>query len=194
MFDRFVAAATRGAWLRWLPTVLAFPIGGELAHVVAGPADNVAATLVGGALVGMVLGTAQALALRPRVALIPWAAASAAGLATGLALGAAVVDYDTGPAGLALQGAFSGAALGAAQWLVLRGRLTAAWRWAPLTAAAWTVGWTVTRAAGIDVEQHWYVFGLSGALVATVLTGLLAVTMLRRAPVRLVGITEGAAA
>jgi hypothetical protein len=59
---------------------------------------------------------------------------------------------------------------------------------------AWTLGWSVTRAAGIDVEAHYYYFGLSGALVATILTGLLAVTIARQAPIRLPVVTEGAPA
>jgi hypothetical protein len=194
MFDRFLTPTIRGSWLRWLPTILAFPVGGYLAHLLAGPADQLTATLLGGALLGVVLGAAQALALRSRVAALPWIGATAVGLAVGVTLGTAAVDYGTGPADLALQGAISGAVLGAAQLLVLRGRLAGAWRWVPLTAVAWTLGWTVTRAAGIDVEAHYYVFGLSGALVATILTGLLAVTIVRHAPIRLTGAAAGAPA
>ena len=194
MFDRVLNHTARWSWLRWLPTILAFPLGGYLARALVGPADQLTATLVGGALLGAVLGTAQALALRSRVALLPWVGASAAGLAVGVSLGSAAVDYGTGAADLALQGAISGAALGAAQLLVLRGRLPGAWRWLPLTALAWTLGWPVTRAAGIDVERHYYNFGLSGALVATILTGLLAVTIMGHIPSRRSVITEGAPA
>jgi hypothetical protein len=194
MFDRFLNPTARASWLRWLPTILAFPVGGYLAERLAGPADHLTATLLGGALLGAVLGTAQALALRSRVATLPWIGATAVGLAVGVTLGSAAVDYGTGAADLAVQGAISGAVLGAAQLLVLRGRLAGAWRWVPLTAVAWTLGWTVTRAAGIDVEAHYYVFGLSGALVATILTGLLAVTIVRHAPIRLTGAAAGAPA
>jgi hypothetical protein len=196
MFDRSLNPTARTSWLRWLPTILAFPLGGYLAHLLAGPADHLAATLLGGALLGVVLGAAQALALRSRVAPLPWIGATAVGLAVGVTVGSAAVDYGTGPADLAVQGAISGAILGVAQLFVLRGRLPAAWRWVPLTAIAWTLGWTVTRAAGIDVESHFYNFGLSGALVATILTGLLAVTIVRRTPSRrhVVMQTEGAPA
>jgi hypothetical protein len=79
-----------------------------------------------------------------------------------------------------VQGAVSGAALGAAQALVLRGRLPGAWRWVPLTAVAWALGWTVTRAIGVDVASQWTVFGAGGALLATALTGLLPVALARR--------------
>ena len=194
LLDRFLTPTARWAWLRWLPTILAFPLGGYLAHALVGTADQLTATLVGGALLGAVLGTAQALALRSRVAPLPWIGATAVGLAVGVTLGSAAVDYGTGAADLALQGAISGAALGAAQLLGLRGRLPGAWQWLPLTAVAWTLGWSVTRAAGIDVERHYYNFGLSGALVATVLTGLLAVTIVRHAPISPMGAAEGATA
>src|SRR5215216_1250009 len=180
MFDRFLTPDARWAWLRWLPTILAFPLGGYLARELVGPADQ--------------LGATQALALRSRVAPLPWIGATAVGLAVGVALGSAAVDYGTGPADLAVQGAISGAVFGAAQALALRGRLPGAWRWLPLTAVAWTLGWTVPRAAGIDVERHYYHFGLSGALAATVLTGLLAVTIVRHATIRLPVVTEGAPA
>src|SRR5687768_8677470 len=139
MFDRFLNSTARGNWLRWLPTILAFPVGGYLAHALVGPADQLAATLLGGALLGAVLGPAQVLALRSRVAPLPWIGATAVGLAVGVTLGSAVVDYGTGPSDLAVQGAISGAVLGAAQLLVLRGRLPGAWRWVPLTAVAWTL-------------------------------------------------------
>ena len=194
MLDRFLTPNARWSWLRRLPTILAFPLGGYLARELVGPADHLTATLLGGALLGAVLGIAQALALRSRVAPLPWIGATAVGLAVGVTLGSAAVDYGTGAADLALQGAISGAALGAAQLLVLRGRLPGAWQWLPLTAVAWTLGWSVTRAAGIDVERHYYNFGLSGALVATVLTGLLAVTIICHAPISPMGAAEGATA
>jgi hypothetical protein len=78
--------------------------------------------------------------------------------------------------------------------LGLRGRLPGAWRWVPLTAVAWTSGWSVTRAAGVDVERQYYTFGMSGALVATILTGLLAVAVMRHTPIRRQAVTEGAPA
>jgi hypothetical protein len=168
------------AWLRWLPTFVAFPVGATLAHAVAGPAAGLPAALLGGGPAGLAPGAAQALALRPRVPAAPWLGASAAGLAGGLALATAAVAYHTGPVDLAVQGAVSGAALGAAQALVLRGRLPGPWRWAPLTAAAWALGWTVTRAIGVDVAPQWTVFGSGGALVATALTALLPVAFARR--------------
>jgi hypothetical protein len=181
MTTRSVLNRDGAAWLRWLPTLFAFPIGGFLAHAVAGPVDHLSAALVGGALTGLVLGTAQALALRGQVPGVRWVGASTVGLAAGLALATAAIDYRSGPIDLAVQGAISGAVLGATQALVLRGRLPGPWRWAPLTAAAWALGWTVTRAIGVDVGLQWTVFGSSGALLVTALTGLLPVALARHA-------------
>ena len=64
-------------------------------------------------------------------------------------------------------------------WLVLRGRLLRARLWPPVIAIAWPLGWTVTWAFGIDVERGYYVFGASGALVFTAITGLAMLLMLR---------------
>src|SRR5690349_12232634 len=133
MFNRMFDQSVRRSWLRWLPTVFAFPLSGVRARLLTGPADDLPATLLGGAVVGGVIGTAQAVALRGRVPLSAWAGASAAGVAIGLAVGAGVVDYGFSAGDLAVQGAISGVALGTAQWLVLRGRLPAAWLTVPLT-------------------------------------------------------------
>src|SRR4051812_35856625 len=122
MVPRFAPRNARMAWLRWLPTVLAFPLGGTLAHAVAGPADHLTATLLGGALTGAVLGMAQALALRSGVSPLRGVGATPAGLAGGLALGAAAVGYGTSPADLALQGAITGAMVGIVQTRVLHHR------------------------------------------------------------------------
>ena len=73
-----------------------------------------------------------------------------------------------------------GVAVGVLQWgLVLRDRLALANLWPPVVAIAWPVGWTVTWAAGIDVERGYYVFGASGALVFAAITGLAMLLMLR---------------
>jgi MFS-type transporter involved in bile tolerance (Atg22 family) len=131
-----------------------------------------------------VLGLAQGLALgtardgrRP----LPLGLVSAAGLAASLALGGALVGWSTTPGALAAQGLVSGAVVGAAQWPVLAGALgSRAAVWPLLTSAAWALGWLTTEAIGVDVERQYAVFGASGALVATALTGVLAVPAVRR--------------
>jgi hypothetical protein len=61
----------------------------------------------------------------------------------------------------------------------LRERVLAAGLWPPVVAIAWPLGWTVTWAAGVDVERGYYVFGSTGALVFATLTGLAMLLMLR---------------
>ena len=168
------------AW--WTVTALAFPIAG-LPALALGGVDNVGTALLGGAAAGAVIGAAQALVL-PRVLgrVAGWAPATAAALAVGLALGSALVDYRTGLADLVVQGVVSGTAIGAAQALLLRGHLG---RLAPLWAAAaavlWPLGWAVTTAAGVSVQDRFAVFGATGALVHSLLGAVVLVALRRRA-------------
>ncbi len=167
--------------LRWLPTFVGFPLGGLLAELVVGRVDGPFAAVVGGALTGAVLGTAQWLGLRRRGVDQRWIAATALGLAAGLGGGAALVEYRTGLGALAAQGAVSGMAVGIAQAALLRrrlGRLAAVWP--PASAAMWALGWTITTAVGVDVEAQYTVFGSTGALAVTVLSAVLPVVLGRR--------------
>jgi hypothetical protein len=176
MTTRLAAPPWRASALRWLPTFLAFPLGGLLAEIVAGPVDGVAAAILGGAITGSVLGAIQAWAIGcPGPPARRWIAATTVGLAAGLALGSAAVDYATSLADLVVQGAICGLAIGTAQALVLRGR--AAYLWAPALSALWALGWATSTSIGIDVDTQWTVFGSSGALVVTAATAALPVLL-----------------
>ena len=94
---------------------------------------------------------------------VSWIPASAAGLAAGLAVGSAVVDYRTDISSLAVMGAFSGLGMGLAQGVTLRDP-PAPSRWAGATAALWALGWVITTAGGIDVDEQWVNFGLYGCV------------------------------
>jgi hypothetical protein len=168
--------------VRWLVTFLGFPLGGLVAELVAGPVDGLLAAVLGGAITGLILGAVQAWALRPcGVAAMPWIAASGAGLAVGLGVGATAVGYGTSGADLAVQGVICGVAIGTAQSLVLRRSIgSLAFLWAPALGALWALGWTVTTAIGVDVESQYTVFGSSGALVVTIATAALPVLLVRR--------------
>ena len=102
-------------------------------------------------------------------------ASSAGGYAVGLAAGAALVGYETDLGALALMGLVSGAALGAAQGLVLarQGRRALALPWALAMPALFSLGWSVASVTGIGVDDQFTVFGAGGALVFTLLSGLL---------------------
>ena len=74
---------------------------------------------------------------------------------------------------LALMGFITGIPLGAAQAYLLRDRVANAWVWAAAMPLLWALGWTVTTAAGIDVERQYAVFGALGAITFMALSGVL---------------------
>jgi hypothetical protein len=174
------ASTRRSFWLRWLPTFVGFIAGGALGTAVGGRLDSVPAALVGGALSGAVIGGGQWLVLRR---LLPgaawWIAATAVGQAVGLAVGAPLVGYGTEPRDLAVQGAIAGLAIGVLQALVLRrGGANGRW-WALAMPPLWAMGWLVTWAGGIHVDEQFFNFGAYGAIAFTILGGFLLVWLLR---------------
>ena len=118
----------------------------------------------GGAIAGLVIGAGQTLVSRRRLDPRWWIPATAIGMGLGLLLGAAVVDYRTSLADLALMGALTGLVLGSAQALALPRHARRRWVWAAAMPALWALGWTVTTLGGIDVDQQFTVFGAYGAL------------------------------
>ncbi len=160
-------------WSIWTAGFLAFPLGGFAATAVAGRVDSPLAALLGGAVAGLVIGAGQTLASRRRLDAGRWIPASAIGMALGLLLGAATVGYRTSLADLAVMGALTGLVLGAAQALALPHRSPLRWVWAAAMPALWALGWAVTTLAGIDVDRQLTVFGASGALTFSALSGLL---------------------
>jgi hypothetical protein len=115
-------------------------------------------------------------------AAVRWITATAVGLAIGLGVGAALVDFGTATTDLLVQGAVCGAAVGTAQAIVLRpvvGRL--ALGWPPVLAALWTLGWLITASIGVEVIEQFTVFGSSGAVVVTASTIVLPLVVAARA-------------
>lgn len=171
-----------GAAGRWVATFAAFPLGSVAARLVVGSVDSPASAVAGGALNGLVLGAAQAWALGTRrPPALGWVMATAAGFATGLALGASVVGYATDGRSLVVQGAFTGAGVGMAQTAVLvaAGHRALALLWPLLLTGAWALGWAITTAVGVEVGQRFTVFGSSGAIVVSALTLVLPLALHR---------------
>lgn len=165
---------------RWLLTAFAFPPSGYLAMAMAGSVETPSAALAAGAVVGAGVGAGQWLALRedgdaPSLRRT-WPMATSAATAAGLAAGAAAVGYETATADLVTMGLITGTAIGAAQATVLRrsGRTTTvgAFVWAGVVPLLWGLGWFVTASTGVDVERQWAQFGITGALAASALGGL----------------------
>lgn len=163
--------------LRWLASFVGFPLGGLAAMVLTGPVDSLPSALGGGLVTGAVLGAVQAWALRAdRRTATAWVAATAVGLSVGLAVGSSIVDYGTSAGDLAIQGLASGALVGLAQGLVLRTRVgRIAVLWPAYLAGAWALGWTITTAVGVEVEDQFTVFGAAGAITVAALTTVLPV-------------------
>jgi hypothetical protein len=146
--------------------------------------DAVDAALVGGALTAAGLGAVQWWAAKGALGrAAAWIGPSAVGYAAGLAAGAALVGYDTDLGSLAVMGLVSGVALGAAQGLPLarQGKKRVAMAWAAAMPALFAIGWSATTLGGIDVDKQFTVFGAYGAVVFTLLSGLL---LARFAPAR----------
>jgi len=161
------------AWLLWTSSFLALPVGGYAGTMISGRIDDALSAVIGGATAGLIIGTVQALTSSHRVHPRTWIPATALGLSVGLALGAAAVGYRTGLPDLALMGALNGLVLGVAQALALPRQLGRhRWVWAAAMPALWSLGWTVTTLAKIAVDQQFIVFGASGAVLVTAITGL----------------------
>lgn len=173
---------SRSFLLRWMPTFLGFPAGGSLAMLLTGPVDAPVPALLGGLLAGAAIGGAQWLALRDRLPDAAWwIPATALAHAIGLTAGSALVGYQTGMAQLAIQGLVTGLALGIAQGLVLRRSLPGWPWWTAAMPILWALGWIVTTAAQVQVEQQFSNFGSLGALAFCLLSGLLLGRLLREA-------------
>jgi hypothetical protein len=79
-------------WLWPVAMLLSFPIGGFMADLVINGVDSVGTALAGGLIAGAVIGAAGWFVLRQWVSWL-WIPATAMGMALGLAVGAALVDY-----------------------------------------------------------------------------------------------------
>jgi hypothetical protein len=161
------------AWLLWTAGFVAFIIGGVLAIAVVGRVNDVGSALLGGLVAGAVIGAGQWLVARRLLDPRTWIPATAVAMSIGLAIGAWVVGYGTSLGELALMGFITGIPLGAAQAYLLRDRLANAWVWAAAVPLLWALGWTVTTAGGIDVDQQFAVFGAYGAITFMALSGVL---------------------
>ena len=184
MMQNETPADPRGArwfWPAWGAAFLGFPIGGFAATALVGPIETVGAAAIAGAVAGGVIGAAQWLVLRRRLPLSPlWAPATAGAMAIGMALAHALLGDDTNPLPLLLRGLVTGAAIGAAQAILLRGVLRTPVLWAAVVTLGRPLGWAVSAATGLDLAPTWSVFGATGSLAFQLATGPTLAYLLRR--------------
>jgi hypothetical protein len=170
--------------LRWMPTFFAFPIGGLLVSMAIGPVGSPVAGAAAGALAGAVIGTGQWLALRTRGVTAWWIAATAGAMAVGTAVAVAVTGSATTTAALVVAGFVAGGVVGLVQGGALRSGAATTAAWALTVAVAWAVAWFVSAHVIVDPESGYVIFGSSGALLATALTGVVAHLLLPGRAVR----------
>ena len=161
------------SWLIWTAGFLAFPIAGVAGGLVAGRVDNPISAFVAGLIGGAVIGTGQWLVSRGRLRPAPWILATSLGMGIGLLFGATVVGFRTSLADVAVMGALTGVLLGVGQTVALPARTRRRWWWAGALPLLWALGWIVTTLAGIPVEEQFTIFGASGAVTFSAVSGVL---------------------
>ena len=155
--------------IRFIPTFLAFPIGGELVVLTIGPVRSSIEALLSGAIVGLVLGLIQFIALRPLKVSPLWIWATGISAALSNFAVALAFGLDTDSASLALRGLVTGIVVGAAQSFSQRLTARKIIVWSFATGLTWTLAWLITSVVIVDFDYGYAIFGSSGALVATLI-------------------------
>jgi hypothetical protein len=167
-------------WLWPVSILIGFPIGGYVADLIVDGVDSVGAAIAAGLITGAIIGAAEWFALRRRVSWL-WIPATTAGMAVGLTVGAALVDYGIDRGDLAIMGAVTGLGVGVMQALVLaRHQVPGAAWWAIANTPGWAIGWFVSSyVIARNIAERFPIFGASGALVFGLLTWLLLAILFR---------------
>lgn len=170
----------RRIWAWPLAILLGFPIGGLLADLVVDGVDSVGAAIAGGLIAGAMVGAAEWFALREWVSWL-WIPATTFGMAIGLTVGAALVDYDTSRGDLVVMGAATGVGVGVMQALVLARRGIAGWVWwVVVNVLGWPLGWLITSyVITKNADEQFTNFGAAGALVFGLLTWVVLALLFR---------------
>ncbi|MDX2076178.1 MAG: hypothetical protein SFZ02_07090 [bacterium] len=164
-----------GQWgIFWVIAFLGFPPGGALATLIIGHLNNPLQGILGGFLAGIVIGGAQFLALRGRLAIDAWwIVATAGALAVGVAITVLIFGSETTLEAVVIRAPLTGLLLGMAQFLILRQHVHNAWVWIPVITVVYTLAWYITGVViKASLDQGFVVFGASGALVYQILTGV----------------------
>jgi hypothetical protein len=161
-------------YAKWLAVFLAFPIAGLVGRTIANPADGLVFAFITAAVAGAILGLAQWLALGRHVSAALWVGATAIGLGASFVI-VQVLGATTNSAALVI-GAITGLGVGFAQSLVRSDRIPPPVIWIPTMGVAWAIAWVVTTSIGVQANAGWPVVGVSGALAAQLLTGVVLVT------------------
>lgn len=160
------------SWIRWATTIIAFPIGGLIAFQVVGPVSNPLTALAAAAIAGAAIGLAQGLALGRRLG-VRWGIATLVGMVAGVTVSAFITGASVEVPALGLTGLITGLFAGALQSLALRRGLRVAAIWTATVGITWGLAWIISaNVIAANIELGFVTFGLSGALLVTVVTAL----------------------
>jgi predicted permease len=170
-FYNFFMRATE-LMIRWVPTLLAFPLGGAIAKIAFGGASSLGKSVGGGLIVGITVGLIQFLALKKYGITTSWITATAIATVVAAAINSYAFSFKFDSVSLTGSGLVAGLLVGIAQALSQTRDVKFALVWSICTAVAWTLAWFITSKVIVDPEAQYQIFGSSGALVATVGLGV----------------------
>jgi hypothetical protein len=156
--------------IRWVPTLLAFPLGGAAAKLVFGGASTTLKSVGGGLIVGVTVGLIQFFALKKFGISGSWIAATAIATTVAALINSYAFSFKFDSASLTGSGLVAGFLVGIAQAVSQSREMKFALVWSISTAIAWSLAWFITSKVIVDPEAQYQIFGSSGALIAT--TGL----------------------
>ena len=154
--------------IRWVPTLLAFPIGGALAKLAFGGASNLGKSVGGGLIVGITVGLIQFVALKKFGINTSWIAATAIAMVLAAVINSYAFSFKFDSASFTGSGLVAGLIVGIAQSLSQTRDIKFILVWSFSTMVAWALAWFITSKVIVDPEAQYQIFGSSGALVATV--------------------------
>jgi len=158
--------------IRWVPTLLAFPIGGAIAKIAFGGVSTTMKSVGGGLIVGLTVGLIQFFALKKYGVSTSWIAATAIATTVAALINSYAFSFKFDSASLTGSGLVAGLLVGIAQALSQSRDSKFAVVWTLSTAIAWSLAWFITSKVIVDPEAQYQIFGSSGALVATVGLGI----------------------
>jgi hypothetical protein len=158
--------------IRWVPTLLAFPLGGAIAKIAFGGASNLGRSVGGGLIVGFAVGLIQFIAIKRFGITTSWITATVLATVFAAAVNSFAFSFKFDSVSLTGSGLIAGSLVGIAQALSQSRDPRFAFVWSISTAIAWSLAWFITSKVIVDPEAQYQVFGSSGALVATVGLGV----------------------
>ncbi|MEY2778914.1 MAG: hypothetical protein RL623_94, partial [Actinomycetota bacterium] len=158
--------------IRWVPTLLAFPLGGAIAKIAFGGASNLGRSVGGGLIVGIAVGLIQFIALKRYGITTSWITATVIAAGVAAVANSFVFSFKFDSVSLTGSGLVAGLIVGIAQALSQSRDLRFVLVWSISTAIAWSLAWFITSKVIVDPEAQYQIFGSSGALIATVGLGV----------------------